>query len=347
MNSAPRKILVRSTNWIGDVVMALPALREVRRLHPEAHLAVVARDWVSDLYRGQGLVDEIISFPSGRSSLRLVSRLRGFDRAILFQNAFEAALLASLAGIPERIGYATQHRGILLTRKARPRTLTRPTHQIFYYLDLLHLTGLSSKDYLNSPDFSPDIRLRPTPEGLTRARAILEQAGVAPEARLVGVNPGAAFGPAKRWPTDRYSELADRLIRESGVTILIFGSAAERPLAEAIQAGMQERAVLLSGRTSLGALAALISGCALFITNDSGPMHLAAALEVPQIALFGSTDEIATGPFDKRAEVVHKHVECSPCLRRTCPIDLRCFTRITVDEVFEKAMGRLQSEPGS
>lgn len=347
MRSGPRKILVRSTNWIGDVVMSLPALREVRRLHPEAHLAVAARDWVSGLYRGQGLVDEIISFPTGRSSLRLIPRLRGFDQAILFQNAFEAALLTSLAGIRERIGYATQHRGILLTRKAKPRTPARHIHQIFYYLDLLHLTGLSSTDYLNSSDFSPDIRLRPTSEGLTRAREVLEQAGVTPDAKLVGVNPGAAFGPAKRWLTDRYSELADRLIREAGATILIFGSAAERPIAQAIQAEMQEQAVILSGRTNLGTLAGLISGCALFITNDSGPMHLAAALEVPQIALFGSTDEIATGPFDPRAEVIHKHVECSPCLRRTCPIDLRCFTRITVDEVFEKAQGKLQSESRS
>jgi heptosyltransferase II len=344
VNSGPQRILIRSTNWIGDVVMSLPAMREVRRLHPEAHLAVMARDWVADLYRGQGLADEIISFPAGRSSLRLLRRIRGFDRAVLFQNAFEAALLVSLAGIRDRVGYATQHRGVLLTRKARPRAPARRLHQVFYYLDLLYLTGLSSTDYLSCSDFTPDIRLRPTSGGLEQARGILQQTGVGPGARLIGLNPGATFGPAKRWLTDRYGELADRLIRESGATVLIFGSAAERPIAEKIRAAMRERPVILSGRTRLEALAALISECSLFITNDSGPMHLAAALQVPQIALFGSTDEIATGPFDTNAAVIHKHVECSPCLRRTCPIDLRCFTRITVDEVFEKAQGILRSE---
>ncbi|MFZ0427481.1 MAG: lipopolysaccharide heptosyltransferase II [Acidobacteriota bacterium] len=341
MSPSRPRVLVRSTNWIGDVVMSLPALREVRRLHPDAHLAVVARDWVADLYREQGLVDEIVSFPSGRSSLRLIGRLRDFDRAVLFQNAFEAALLASLAGIPDRVGYATQGRGFLLTRKARPRTPGRRLHQVFYYLDLLHLTGLSDIDYLNRSEFRPDIRLRATRAGLGRARALLAEAGAPADGQLMGLNPGATFGPAKRWLTDRYAALADRLIRETGATVLIFGSAAERPIAEAIQGSMKARAIILSGRTSLETLVALISSCSLFITNDSGPMHLAAALEVPQVALFGSTDEIATGPFDSRAEVIHKHVDCSPCLRRTCPIDLRCFTRIGVDEVYEAARRRL------
>ena len=337
-------IVVRSTNWIGDVVMSLPALREVRRLHPEAHLAIVARDWVSDLYRDQGLVDEIISFPSGHSSLRLARRLRGFDRAVLFQNAFEAALLVSIAGVRDRIGYATQHRGFLLTRRALPRTPAHSLHQVYYYLDLLHLTGLSPTDYLDAPDFRPNIRLRPTAEGLRQADRILEQERLLPDVRIVGLNPGASFGPAKRWLPDRYGQLADRLIREAGAAVVVLGSASERGIAEAIQSTMRERAVILSGRTSLGGLTALISRCSLFITNDSGPMHLAAALETPQIALFGSTDEVATGPFADNAEVIHKHVECSPCLRRTCPIDLRCLTRISVQEVFEAARRKLDSE---
>lgn len=347
MSSSPERILVRSTNWLGDVVMSLPALREVRRLHPGAHLAVLARDWVAGLYREQGLVDEIIRFPDGRSSLRLVGRLRGFDRAILFQNAFEAALLVSIAGIPDRVGYATQHRSFLLTRSAAPRTQGRPIHQIFYYLDLLHLTGVSPTDYLQSPDFRPDIRLRPTDEGQRQAAELLDEMGVSSESLLVGLNPGATFGPAKRWLSDRYAELADRLIQRMGATILILGSASERAIADAIQSEMRERAVILSGLTSLESLTALLSRCALFVTNDSGPMHLAAALGTPQIALFGSTDEIATGPFSENAEVIHKHVECSPCLRRTCPIDLRCFTRITVDEVFEKAKERLTGDSPS
>lgn len=328
------ELMVRSTNWIGDVVMSVPAMRELRRLHPGWRITVVARERVAGLYHDRELADEVLILGQG-SALRAAPQLRRrrFQRAVLLQNAFEAALLAFLARIPDRAGYAVDGRSLLLTRRAHPRVHRLGRHQVFYYLDLLYQTGLSPVDYLNSPEFQPDLRLTLSPAGIRRAQEILEELGVPPNATLVGLNPGAAFGPAKRWPAERWAQLADRLISESGVTALIFGSPSEIPLAEQIQAYMKERAVLLAGRTDLQSLEALIASVDLFITNDSGPMHLAAALDVPQIALFGSTDDVATGPFSQRARVIHKHVECSPCLRRTCPIDLRCFTRISVDEV--------------
>ncbi len=338
-----RRILIRSTNWIGDVVMSLAALRELRRLHPEATLSVFAREWVAGLYEGQGLVDEIIPFSGGRHTLGWARRLRDFDAAVIFQNAFEAALLAFLSRIPERIGYATQHRGPLLTRRARPRTRQLRRHQVYYYLDLLHLTGLSPRDYLSDPTFQPDITLAPPPDAVDRAAFLLGEMGVGGGDVVVGLNPGAFYGPAKRWFADRYASLADRLIRGRGARVLIFGSKGEERIASEILSRMREEPVVLAGRTDLALLVALISRCNLFVTNDSGPMHLAAALGVPQIALFGSTDEVATGPFSDRATVIHKHVECSPCLRRKCPIDLRCFTRISVDEVYEAARERLPS----
>ncbi len=339
--------MVRSTNWIGDVVMSLAALRELRAAYPEAHVAVLARDWVADLYREQALVDEVISFPRGQSSLRCRDQVRGYDAAVLFQNAFEAALLAFLTRIPRRFGYSIQGRGFLLTDRAHPRTPELGRHQVFYYLDLLHQVGLSERDYLADPGFTPDISLRPPEAGTAEARRLLNEGGWAEERPLIGINPGATFGPAKRWLTERYAELGDRLCRELGASVMIVGSASERVLAEQIQERMEARPIILSGQTNLRSLLGSIALCRLFITNDSGPMHLAAALDVPQIALFGSTDQIATGPLSPRARVIHKHVKCSPCLRRCCPIDLRCFTRISVDEVFHLAQELLHEIPAS
>jgi heptosyltransferase-2 len=199
---------------------------------------------------------------------------------------------------------------------------------------MLHQTRLSPLDYLTSEEFKPNIRLKPSTRGLERCLEVLESTGVQPDAPRIGLNPGAFFGPAKRWLSDRYAALADRFISDLGAEVLIFGSRKEQAIAEEIESHMSQQPRMLAGRTDLATLIALISSCSLLVTNDSGPMHLGAALDVPQVAIFGSTDEVATGPFSNRAKVIHKHVECSPCLLRECPLDLRCFNRIEVDEVF-------------
>ena len=334
-------ILIRGTNWIGDAVMSLAALRELRRLYPEHHLSLLVTPWVSGLFEGQAIVDEIIPYPingSGwRDLIQLRGRLRHFQTALLFQNAFRAALVTLIAGIPERIGYATDGRSLLLTRRARPRIKQLERHQIYYYLDLLYQTGLSPHDYLEDPDFEPDIHLEAGPEAVQRADQLLQAAGPAAAGPRVIMNPGAYYGPAKRWFTDRYAALADRLIDEVQADIVLIGSREERTLALEIQTLAQHPLKILTGETDLPSLLGLLSRCDLLVTNDSGPMHLAAALDTPQIALFGSTDEKATGPFSSKAHVLHKHVECSPCLLRECPIDLRCFSRIAVDEVYAAA----------
>lgn len=336
-----RRILIRGTNWIGDTVMSLAALREMRLLFPDSHLTLLARRWVSELFEGQQIVDRVITFEDSQTSLRqlwdLPPRLRGFDMALLLPNAFQTALVAFFARIPERIGYNTEARHFLLTHHATPRIRELRRHQVFYYLDLLYQTGLSRIDYLRDPNFQPNIRLSPTPQGIHQAEVLLDGHGIDPDGRLVALNPGASFGPAKRWLTNRYALLADRLISEQGVEVLLLGSSNELTIAREIQSQMSQRARILAGQTGLSSLIGVISRCELFITNDSGPMHLSAALDIPQIALFGSTDERATGPFSQQARVIHKHVECSPCLLRKCPIDLRCFHRIEVDEVYEIA----------
>jgi heptosyltransferase-2 len=332
----PKRILIRGTNWIGDTVMSLAAFRELRSLYPEAHLAAYVKEWVAGVLREQGLVDEIITFGNRDSGFGDSKRLRSFDTAVLFQNAFRAALQARMAGIPERIGYNTDGRSILLTRKAVPRIKALNRHQIYYYLDLLYQTGLSGTDYLNEPGFHPDISIRPTTYGLRKAGELLMQEGIRDDnTPLIGINPGAYFGPAKRWLTERYGKLADMLTSRYNAAILVFGSADELPIAQEMAAEMKARPLILTGKTDLETYIALISLSRVFITNDSGPMHIAASLDVPQVAIFGSTDDSATGPRSPRAQVIHKHVECSPCLLRECPLDMRCFTSIEVEEVME------------
>lgn len=344
MDKAAPLIVIRSTNWIGDAIMSLAAVREIRRLYPESRITLFSQDWVAGVFDGQGLVDDILTFPKGERALRQFTRLRGFDRVVLLQNAFEAALMSFLARIPDRIGYATQHRGFLLTRSAKPRIKALGRHQVYYYLDLLFQTGLSETDYLNTSGFRPDISITPTPASIGQADQLLEKEGLSQDKVLIGVNPGAYFGPAKRWTTDGYAALADRLIEELAAEIVIFGSKGEQRIAAEIAGKMRHRPTILSGKTDLPTLLGTMARCRLIISNDSGPMHLAAALGLPLVAVFGSTDEVATGPFSETATVIHKHVECSPCLRRECPIDLRCFTSISVNEVFNAAVARLQAE---
>ena len=193
----------------------------------------------------------------------------------------------------------------------------------------------------------PDITLAVSPERKQAARIRLQSQGVDFNRTVVGVNPGAFYGSAKRWLSERYATVLDRLIDERQASVVIFGSPNEVAIAEAIQSGMRSRPVILSGRTELSELIAMIACCDLFLTNDSGPMHLAAALRVPTLAIFGSTDEIATGPMSPAAVVLNKRVECSPCLLRECPIDHRCMTRITAEEVVQQAFRMIDASRSS
>ena len=266
------RILIRGTNWIGDSVMSLAALREVRRLFPHHHLTLLVRDWVAELFKDQGLVDEILPIENSSSHLRpflrLVGKIRHFDSALLFQNAFQAALLTRLAGIPERIGYRTDGRTLLLTHRARPRIKDLNRHQIYYYLDLLYQTGLSTQDYLNDPHFKPDIHLKPSDDGIRKAKQLLDSAGVSAGQPIVLINPGAFYGSAKRWFTNRYAALADRLIEGDQAQVILIGSEGERLIAEEIQSFTQQPLKILTGQTDLPTLMGLLSQCNLLLTND-------------------------------------------------------------------------------
>jgi heptosyltransferase-2 len=336
----PEKIMVRTPNWIGDAVMSLPALDALRARFPEAETVLVAKPWVSEVYQGNPAVSRVIVYDSegehrGRGFRKLVRSLREeqFDAAILFQNAFHAAWMAWQARIPIRIGYARDGRSALLREAVEVPSPAAIGHQVYYYLHLLFRAGVIDK-------FEPihEIRVDLTDSEKQWASRQLKALGLGGPRFLVGLNPGASFGPAKRWLPDRYADLADRLISALQADVLIFGSDAENTLAEAVACKMEHTPSLVAGQTTLRQLMSLLAQCHLVVTNDSGPMHLAAALGVPVVAIFGSTNERATGPLGPRVRVVKRQVACSPCGLRECPIDFRCMTSVTVEDVFTTAL---------
>ncbi|NLT67545.1 MAG: lipopolysaccharide heptosyltransferase II [Acidobacteria bacterium] len=346
----PGKILVRGTNWVGDAVMCIPALREIRNIFPEAHIALLVRPWVKEVYGSADFVDEIIEYDkegkhrgwSGFFRLIPDLRKRRFDLALLLQNAFEAAFLAWCAGIPERIGYGRDGRSLLLTKACRIDPAVLNVHQSYYYLGILSSAGLIEQPLRLERTLSIRIGVREADR--KSARALLESAGIRKGERIVGINPGASYGPAKRWFPDRYASVADRLAERFNTRTVIFGSAGDLAAAKEVELNMKSRSLILAGRTTLGQLMGLMNECALLITNDSGPMHLAAALDVPQLAIFGSTSEVATGPLSSRARVIKHQVECNPCFLKECPTDFRCMKEISVQRVVEAAGDMLQCE---
>ena len=335
--SSISRVCVRATNWLGDAVMSLPAIRAIRQLFPHAHVAVVARPWVADLYARESSIDRVIPYtaqpgPGAKWAFAAMLRRERFDAAILLQNAFDAALLAWLAGIPERIGYNRDARGLLLTHAIPvPEPGDIPRHQRFYYLELLRRAGMMER-------FPADDAIRL--EGIVQAR----EAGMAHLARLgvggpaIGVSPGAAYGNAKRWLPERFAAVAQSL---APAAVVLFGSAGERPLCETVAESLRREGAdvrNLAGETTLREFIDLAAACRLFLTNDSGAMHVASALGVPTVASFGATDDTTTGPTGPLARVVREHAECSPCLLRECPIDHRCMTAVTSERTAAVAL---------
>lgn len=325
----PRRILVRATNWVGDAVMSLPALQALRERFPSAHIGVLARPWVADVYARETFADETILYESSRWQSIRELRARRFDTAVLLQNAFDAALIAFLAGIPNRIGYNRDARGWLLTKSiAIPKPGEIPAHQRYYYLELLRRAGILDR----LPDV-PAIRLGGAAVAAEAGRKRFAELGWTD---VTGISPGAAYGGAKRWQPERFAEAAVRL----GNPVALFGAPNERETCSKVALLCTKSGLLVhnfAGETTLREYIDLAAACQVYLTNDSGPMHIASALGVPTVAIFGATDHIATGPTGALARVVREQVECSPCLLRECPIDHRCMTAVTADRVVSEA----------
>jgi heptosyltransferase-2 len=337
------RILIRTTNWIGDAIMSLPALRAIRQRFPDAAITVLARPWVSAVYEGERAIDEVIPLDAApgfrdwkaKRDLTVWLRRGDFDLAVLFPNSFESAAVIRLAGARRIVGYARDGRGWLLSDAVPvPKRGEIPAHESFYYLEMLRRAKLI--DVLPG---IPEIRLDGIPALRARGEKAFQDLNV--KQPVVGVSPGAAYGSAKRWLPERFANAAARLAEELCGSVAVFGSNGERDMCE--QVARAAGGHNFAGRTSLRAFIGMTAACRIFLSNDSGAMHLAAALGVPSVTVFGPTDEMATGPLGPTALLVREPVDCAPCLRRECPIDHRCMTRVTADRVVGAAESLLKA----
>jgi len=345
-NDPPVTLLVRATNWLGDAVMTTPALAGVRESFPDARIVLLARPLVAELFRHHPDVDEVMVYERpgrhegalGRLRLAGELRRRRFDGALLLQNAFDAALIAFLGRIPERAGYPTDGRRLLLSL---PVPLTREIlerHEVEYYLCLL--------DGLGIPRPVPaSLKLAVVEEEKEAMARRLASLGIEPGTPIVVINPGATYGSAKRWYPDRFAAVADALSAEWGAKVVVVGSTAEAPLADEIEAATLTPPVNLAGKTAVREMMALLSLSSFLLTNDSGPMHIGAALGVPLVAIFGPTDWRRTSPWTDRARIVRVEIDCSPCKRRVCDRGHECMLGVTPDMVIAAAKELLPAGP--
>ncbi|SLM28745.1 Lipopolysaccharide heptosyltransferase II [Desulfamplus magnetovallimortis] len=350
-NNNPSKILIRAANWVGDAIMTTPVIRAIRKHYPSAHISLLAKPWVIPVFEHNPHVDEIIVYENdgrhkkGWGTICLARDLRKyrFDIAILMQNAFEAALITFLAGIPVRIGYNTDGRTLLLNPSIKMDKKLKKGHLIDYYRGILK--GASIADNGGYQE------LFVTDNERAKAKRFLEDNGIADyagtgraEQPVIGLNPGATGGTAKRWFPQRYAELARKLSDCFNVKILLFGGPGDEALGDFINSCSGNVCINLAGHTSLRDAFALIEKCSLFITNDSGLMHVAAALHTPQIAIIGSTDPVATSPASYNSRMLRVQVPCSPCLKPHCPVDHACMDKISVDMVMDAAMAKMAEQ---
>jgi heptosyltransferase-2 len=339
---APQNIIIRMPNWLGDLVMAAPILEDLRQHFPQAHITAMCQQGVAKVLAKDPNIDELFIFSKPSRWLHrlqhynVIDRLEkgNYDLGILLTNSFSSAWWFWQGNVKNRIGFQSPLRNYLVN-KAVPFPKERTTqHLVKTYKELLAPLGIASSD--TNP------KLYVSDEDRGKASSLLHKYGLDKKSILVGINPGAAYGSAKCWLPKRFSEVTNKLLENPRIFVVYFGDQAGKSLVDTICANTSKRVINLAGSTSIPELMALIQKCDIFLTNDSGPMHMASALGTPLLALFGSTNEIATGPY-RNAKIIHKHVECSPCYKRTCPIDFRCMTKIGVNEVYKELTRMLKS----
>ena len=338
-----KNIIVRMPNWIGDLVMATPVLTELRKAYPDATITAMCRTPLCDLLREDPEINELFCFSKasgfGRHNEKrnIIEKLRKgkYDLGILLTHSFSSAWWFWQGRVANRLGYECNGRRLLLTHSIPLHDRIQSQHLVTTYKLLLQSLGIPLSD-------APP-RLFLKEKEIEEARLLLQQHGVSKNQLIVGINPGATYGSAKCWLPERFRDVTQRLLRDKDIAIVYFGDLATATLVKEICQGLPSRVINLAGLTSLRELACLISLCDVLLTNDSGPMHIADAVGTSIVALFGSTNEIVTGPY-RHGKVIHKHVECSPCYQRTCPIDFRCMKRIEADEVYQEILTLLNSK---
>ncbi|HKA19238.1 MAG TPA: lipopolysaccharide heptosyltransferase II [Blastocatellia bacterium] len=344
------RILIRVPNWVGDVVMALPALRELRRIFSASHITIAGKPWVLGLFEGEALADDVIPLSETAGRVKRISALlkeasqfrrKRFDIAVLLTNSFGTALAARLGGAEKIAGYSTDARRVLINRVIPFEPGYKTLHQTRYYLNIsAHVENdIAGKNSVNFDQAEP--RLTVDESQKRQARSKLEQFGILGNAPILAINPGATNSAAKRWPAERFAAAADRLADRAGFQTVIVGAMGDKPVAHQVAQLMRTRPVVLAGETSIAELKGVLSCAALVISNDTGTAHVSAALGIPTVVVFGPTEHVSTRPLSHRAAVVRHDVECSPCMLRECPIDHRCMTRVEVDDVYTAAQNLL------
>jgi heptosyltransferase-2 len=337
------RLVVRAPNWLGDAILALPAMSAIRRHFASAHLTLAAPSGVAALFREETDVrpDAVLEVPNKSREAVALFQGGGFDLGVLFPNSFRSAWNLRRAGVPARWGYGRRGRGWLLTSRSKRTPGARVRHHSDYFRDLVRGLGVPCGD-------EPP-RVAASDRSLVRASALLDGRGIQPGRPLAVFAPGAAYGEAKQWLPERVAEVAARLVRDNDASCVLVGAAHDRQTARAIESWVRAnapeaaaRVIDLVGETTLGALAGIAARCDVFVSNDSGAMHLAAALGRPVVAIFGPTDERSTSPIGNH-DIITASVFCRPCLLRDCPIDHRCMKRISVDAVFAAASRSLST----
>ncbi len=334
------RLVIRAPNPLGDAIMALPAMAALGAAFPDAQLIVAAEPAVAPLFQEitQLAPNQVVVADKRREAAQL--REAQPDAALLFTNSFRTAWVARQAGIGQRWGYRAYGRSLLLTRAiGRPR---RRVHLSEYYQHLVRELGFEAPGS-SDPGDHPRPAIQITPATRARVDAFLQTLGVDRSAPLIGFAPGAAYGHAKRWPPDRVAGVVSRL-QARGVTCVLVGAAGDRDAGREIESSLPagSRLVNVIGRTDLRLLAGLLAACRVFVSNDSGAMHLAAAVGVPVAAIFGPTDDRVTAPLGDH-DLIVQQVFCRPCMLRDCPIDHRCMRRVTVEMVFDTVVRRLDA----
>ncbi|MDQ1560459.1 MAG: heptosyltransferase [Pyrinomonadaceae bacterium] len=339
-----KRVVVRGANWVGDAVMTVAALRELRRVLPAAHITLATRPWAKGIFAGTDIVDELLLIDDTRrglrASLRQIAewRARRFDLALLLPNAFEPAFIAAAARVPTRVGYATDGRAFLLTHPLGVPPWRGEQHEVFYYLNLVFELERALTGAAQFEDREPQYQLHVSAERQAAARNLLSRHGALNDRPLVVLCPGSTNSRAKRWPPERFAALADHLMGKAKVNVALIGAREELDVTQEVLAKMRRRPVVLTGETDLAGTVAVLSVADLLVTNDTGPAHISAALERPTLVIFGPTNPVTTRPFSPTADIIRHPPDCAPCMLRDCPIDHRCMTHITPEEVFLRAV---------
>lgn len=341
------KILVRGTNWIGDAVMSVPALRELRRIFPDDSITLHTRSWADGLFCDADFLDEIVTYDPAKWRIRDVLdnsqflKRDDYDLAVILPNSFESAMTSYLSRIPRRIGYNKDLRGLLLTDPVAVPEWKSRRHEVFYYLNLISEIEKRIVGRDTVGQFVPDISIDVSAERRrAAAKTIAEMAGGA-GGPTIALGVGSTNSRAKRWPADRYAQLAERLGTELNVSIVLVGSADDSKVAAEVASMANVRIADLCGRTTIAEAVALLSEVDVLVSNDMGLAHIAPAVGTRTVVIFGPTDPTTTRPYSDNADIVKFDVECSPCMLRDCPIDHRCMTNVSVEMVAARVQAAL------